>query len=111
MAETDYAALAEQAREAAALRTRRGVIPPPRLGVTIGGRQEGELPAALANFLIPQTPLDVAMYALGGPFGRAAKIGMLGAGAYFTDVPEAQAGPSRVAQKALSEINAMRKAA
>src|SRR5262245_66668059 len=86
MAETNYvrlvgtaneAAEAQGAREEWARRMLAGVRPPGGVSRP-GGRQTGELPAALANFFIPQTPLDVAMYALGGPFSRAVKVGEIG---------------------------------
>lgn len=45
----------------------------------------------VGNAVIPQSPSDVAMYALGGPLSRVAKIGALAAGVAL-DSDEAEAG-------------------
>jgi hypothetical protein len=73
------------AHEIAALRQARAVRPPL-------GRREG----AATRFIeeqYPQTPLDYAMLALGGPLSRGVKIGTLALGGLLTS-DEAQAGPA-----------------
>jgi hypothetical protein len=76
----------QDAAEAAARRQRNAVIPH-------YGRQEGAATKFVSDtFGIPKTPLDAAALALGGPFGRAAKTGMLAAGAALTS-EDADAGP------------------
>jgi hypothetical protein len=76
----------QDAAEAAARRQRNAVIPH-------YGRQEGAATKFVEDtFGIPKTPLDAAALALGGPFGRAAKTGMLAAGAALTS-EDADAGP------------------
>jgi hypothetical protein len=76
----------QDAAEAAARRQRNAVIPH-------YGRQEGAATKFVSDtFGVPKTPLDAAALALGGPFGRAAKTGMLAAGAALTS-EDADAGP------------------
>jgi hypothetical protein len=76
----------QDAAEAAARRQRNAVIPH-------YGRQEGAATKFVEDtFGVPRTPLDAAAIALGGPFGRAAKTGMLAAGAALTS-EDADAGP------------------
>ena len=50
--------------------------------------------------MVPQSPLDVALYALGGPWGKAAKTGALAAGGLLSMSDEAQAGPTGLLEKA-----------
>lgn len=93
----DEALAAQRAREAAAMRMQRAVRPP-------GGRQEGALTEFVRDAVIPQSPLDYGLYALGAPFLRpAVRAGMLGLGAAMESSP-AEAGVlrrlgSRIAQR------------
>jgi hypothetical protein len=84
----DEALAAQQARDAWALRTRRGVLPP-------GGRPDGPLMEFTKNMFIPQGPSDVALYLLGGPFRPALKAAALGLGAALEPSP-AQAGAGKI---------------
>lgn len=88
--ETDQA---QAAAEAAARRLSWGQKPP-------AGRADGSemVTRALsgigqlgADFLIPQTPLDVALMLAGGPFGKLAKTAAVALGAALTPT-EAEAG-------------------
>lgn len=106
----DYAGLVQQAAEAAAARLRRGARPPPRLApVEAGsgfvdrnappellpqetvGQMAGRAGQAAADVLLPQTPLGLGMYAIGGPFGPLTKTALLALGAALQP-GEAQAG-------------------
>lgn len=53
----------------------------------------------VGDLVIPQKPSDFAMYALGGPFSRAAKLGALVAG-FGLDSDEAQAGKGNLVRRA-----------
>ena len=57
-----------------------------------GGREEGWLTEYPDLGLIPRSPMDFALLALGGPFSRAAKIGALALGGLLESTEEAQAG-------------------
>ena len=71
--------------ERAAQRTRQSVQPQ-------GGRTEGMATTLPEDFLIPKTPLDYAMYAMGGPFRVPVKAAMLGVSAALGS-DAAEAGP------------------
>jgi hypothetical protein len=69
--------------ERAAMRTRRAVQTP-------GGRPQGYASQLAGDLLLPKTPLDYGLLALGGPLPRAAKTAAVGLGALFSG-GEAQA--------------------
>lgn len=78
------ALMAQDAREAAALRLRQSVRPE-------AGRQEGALTEFVTDAMIPKSPLDWATIALGGPLSRGVKTGILAAGGVL-ESDAAQAG-------------------
>jgi hypothetical protein len=69
--------LSDDPFERAALRTRQAERP-------LLGRQGENTVGKMIDFMIPKTPLDVATYALGGPFSVPVKIGALVAGGLLT---------------------------
>lgn len=83
----DEALTAQQAREAAAAQMQRAVRPP-------GGRPDGPLMEFAREMMLPQSPSDLALYALTGPFKPAVKAGLLGLGLAMDSSP-AQAAPLR----------------
>lgn len=94
--EGDERVAAEAARIAAAERMRRAVKPPMRMpgaqSTDWNPRQESGATTLPEDLLIPKSPLDVAIMAAGGPFGKVAKLGALAVGAAL--MPSgAQAGP------------------
>jgi len=76
---------AQAARDAWAARVSNQARP-------LGGREEGLLTEYPDLGLIPRSPMDFALLALGGPFSRAAKIGALALGGLLESTEEAQAG-------------------
>jgi len=73
--------------EIAAYRTAQGQRP-------LMGRPPGPIGDFAEDFLLPKTPLDYAMYALGGPGSRALKAGALALGGLLSSGDEAEAGPA-----------------
>lgn len=57
----------------------------------------------VGSAVIPQSPSDFAMYALGGPLSRAAKLGTVAAG-FALDSDEAQAGPLKAIKKGVGSL-------
>jgi hypothetical protein len=53
---------------------------------------------AVGEMIIPQTPLDIALLALGGPFSRAFKTGALALGGALTS-SDAEAGPFNIIKR------------
>ena len=78
--------------ERAAYRQARAVRP---RSFTEEGRTEGTATQALekaGESVIPQSPSDYALMALGGPWGRAAKVGAVGLAALLESLSPAEAG-------------------
>src|SRR5215472_12134216 len=78
--------------ERAAYRQARAVRP---RSFTEEGRTEGMATRALekaGESVIPQSPSDYALMALGGPWGRAAKVGAVGLAALLESLSPAEAG-------------------
>lgn len=99
MPETDYGDLVQQAREAAALRLRRGQMQPGTLTRTPSRYSDI---GPFISALLPQTPLDVALYAagpLGKLGGKAAAAGGITLADILSNVDEAQAGPASAVRK------------
>jgi hypothetical protein len=103
MPETDYRRMVEEAREAAALRLRRGQRPPGGVA-RAPGRQEGQLSQLIEDTFIPKTPLDWATFALPGgiPMRTGLRAAALGLGAALTP-SEAKGGPLTAARRALAK--------
>ena len=84
----------------------------------VGGREEGWLTENPDfGMIIPRSPMDVALLALGGPFSRAIKTGALALGGLLDSTSEAEAGklprfggarPPRLPMDAASRANRAR---
>lgn len=110
MPETDYRDLVDAAASAAAGRLRRGVKTPPTFAATGRGSflDTGEgVQRALANAVVPQTPLDFALLAA-GPLAKVGGKVAATAGITLADIlsnaSEAEAGPASAAKKALAAV-------
>ena len=75
---------AQAARDAWAARLSQGQRPP-------GGRPDGPMLDFVQSAIFPQTPLDVGLYALGGPLSRGAKTAAVALGGALTPT-DAEAG-------------------
>lgn len=103
MDETDYAQMVRDAEAAAAGRLARGVRSPQSL--TSYGRgspldRGGNVAAGALKSMVPESPEDLALMALAGPFGKWVKGGIV-AGASMLPT-EAQAGPAKIIRKLVS---------
>jgi hypothetical protein len=90
--------------ELAAMRQRQSAQP-------MMGRKEGAGTQFIEDVMLPKTPLDAALFAVGGVPGRAAKAATLAAGAALSS-DDAEAGPLRAARRILpmDEASRMRRA-
>lgn len=105
MDETDYAQLVREAEAAAAGRLARGAKPPQSL--TSYGRgspfdRGGNVAAGVLKTMVPESPEDLALMALAGPFGKLTKAGIVAGAAMLPT--EAQAGPASIARRVAGSV-------